>query len=84
MNDTPVPLALIDDTVGDFQLVVFYAEHEGTDQYHVVVKHKDGAVRTGWVSCGWEPRFGIDVADMHEINVMAERFCVEIENSIVP
>jgi hypothetical protein len=60
-----------------FTLTVVY-ELEA-NRFRVTVQHEDGRARERFLQAGWEPRFGIDVADQDEINKAAEEMCVEME-----
>lgn len=70
-------MAMIEDTVGDFNLIV---EYECPD-YHIMVKHiPTGTYRETKLRSTFEPIFGIDVEDHYYIMQKAEELCVEIEN----
>jgi len=60
-----------------FALTVVYELED--NRFRVTVRHSDGRQMERFVKAGWEPRFGIDVADQAEIDKVAEALCVEME-----
>lgn len=64
-------------TVPPFTLEVFY--EYGHHRYRVAIR-QDGEVKAiDYVRATYEPQFGIDAADMDEINARAEDLCVMLE-----
>jgi hypothetical protein len=60
---------------GKFKLEVFYQDD---GRYRVVVSGPTDK-REDYVQSTYEPRFGIDAADMADIGAMAEKMCLEME-----
>lgn len=68
------------DTVGDMNLEVFYTEDH---KFKVVVKliSDPTKFREELIQSNYEPRFGIDISDMDNILVTAEKLAIELESS---
>lgn len=73
MSERPLHTA----TVPPFTLEVFYEfEHH---RYKVAIREGSEVKAIDYVRATYEPKFGIDVGDMAEINARAEDMCVALE-----
>lgn len=62
-----------------YTLHVYYVDEDGAEPRFRVVISTATDRRERFVPCSYEPRFGIDMADMNEIDVAAEDLIAEME-----